>query len=140
MTTSTSTSKWIKGLIMLLGAAVLPLIITFFSNGGHPTADNWLTVIKTVGAIFITYMIKPNQGDPAAFGNVNWADFAHGLIVVAGGFVLGTVLPALAHWPLSSTDWWIIISAAISAFATYILKALFTNSQGTVSAAASSIK
>jgi hypothetical protein len=139
-TSSGTTSKWIKGLIMLLGAAIIPVIITFFANGGHPTADNWLTVIKTAAGIFIMYMIKPAQTNQDPFGSVNWADFLHGLATVAGGFVVGTVIPALIHWPLASTDWWIIIGGAVSAFGTYILKALFTNSQGTVSVSTPSLK
>jgi len=102
-TSSGTTSKWIKGLIMLLGAAIIPVIITFFANGGHPTADNWLTVIKTAAGIFIMYMIKPAQTNQDPFGSVNWADFLHGIATVAGGFVVGTVIPALIHWPLATT-------------------------------------
>jgi hypothetical protein len=134
----TKTSKWIKGLIMLIGTAILPVIIAFFATGGHPSGNDWLTVGKTVAGIVIMYFIKPQQNNQDPFGSIKWTDFWHGLATVAGGFVVGTVLPIIFRsWPQTMAEWWIIIGAAVGAFGTYIMKALFTNSNGKVSLAAS---
>ena len=127
------TAKWIKGLIMLIGAAILPIIITLFTNGGHPVWADWQIVLQSVAGIAIMYFIKPAQNNEDPFGNVNWSDFWHGLITIAGGFVVGTLFPMIfKSFPHSMAEWWIVIGAAISAFGTYILKALFTTSDGVV--------
>lgn len=128
------TSKWLKGLIMLIGASILPLIITLFSNGGHPVLSDWQMMLQSVVGIILAYAVAPEQTDPAPFMNINWKDFWHGLSKIGSGFIVGWVVPmAWKGTPKNMTEWWIVIGAAVSAFGTYILKALFTNSNGTVS-------
>lgn len=128
------TPFWIKGLIMLIGSAILPVIIAFFANGGHPVLHDWQMVLQSVLGIILTYSFKPEQTNQDPFGSVNWTDFWHGLGTVAGGFVVGTLAPMIfKSFPKTMAEWWIVIGAAVSAFGTYILKALFTNSNGTVS-------
>jgi hypothetical protein len=126
------TKKWILGLIMAIGTLVLPVILTYFKNGGHPSVDDWLLIGKVTLGVFFTSLVKPAP-DPSPWQTINWTDFWHGLATVAGGFFIGVIAPDLfTHWPTSMDQWWIIISAFVSMFGTYLVTALFTNSKGKV--------
>lgn len=127
------TQKWILGLILVLGTMVLPGMVDFFANGMHPTGANWLSIAKVAVTVFIGYMVNPTPVQ-SLFGFINWQQWLHGLTTLWLSFV-GTVgLNLVTNWPSGMTQWWVLISAFVSTFGTYIVTTLFTNSKGAVGA------
>jgi hypothetical protein len=69
----------------------------------------------------------------SSFLKLNWQDYAKGLIVAVGTTVLTALMTSLnsGHLP-QGKEWAGIGTAAISAAVAYLLKNLFTNSDGTI--------
>lgn len=67
------------------------------------------------------------------YGTWNWADFGKGLLTAVGTAVLSAIAIPLTtppmHFP-TPVEWAIVSVAAGSAFVTYMLKQLGTNSSG----------
>jgi len=128
-----ATSKWIKGLIFIVGGLVLSTIITLFASGGHPTSNDMQLLLSAVITAIGGYIAKPPQTEPDNWGSMNWKDFWHGLLVTAGAAIGPLLLFIIKSFPKTMAEWWVVIGILVSYFGQYLLKALFTNSNGTVS-------
>lgn len=126
-----ATSKWIKGLIFILGGLILSTLITW-AGGGVPNAES----LKLLGTALVTaiagYIAKPPQNNPNPFGSINWKDFWNGMIVTMGAVIGPLVLSLMTSFPKTMAEWWAVIGIVIGYFAQYILKSLFTNANGEV--------
>jgi len=129
----TATSKWIKGLIWVLGSLILSTIIAMFANGGHPTGADWQMLLSAIVTGIGGYIAKPPQLDQNPWGSINWKDFWSGLKVTAGSALAPVILFFIKSQFKSTTDWIVLIGIIVSYFGVYLLKALFTNSNGQVS-------
>ena len=127
------TPKWIKGLIYVLGGLILSTIISMFATGGHPILHDWQLLGTAVISAIASYIALPQQTDPSPWGSINWKDFFAGLLKTAGAALGPVLLLVLKAFPKTMGEWWVIIGICVGYFGQYILKALFTNSNGKVS-------
>ncbi len=67
------------------------------------------------------------------FGKLNWYDLAKGALVAVLFAVVTALMPILsAHTLPTGDDWKLIGTGAAAAFLSYVMKNLFSNSDGTV--------
>lgn len=129
-----------KGLLMAFMGAVLGALYQILTTTGvlPSTGASWWTMILLPGiTAFLGYLLKNflsgnNPVSQSAFLTINWLDFFKGLLTATCAALFGAIYSMFTTGMCSDWNcWWskILLPASI-AFVGYIIKNLFTNSDG----------
>lgn len=120
-----------KGLLILVVSTMLASLEPLFKTG-WPTWLQFEPILQTTVAAVLVYIVKNmftnvNQENRSPLYQLNFTDIMWGIVIAVGSFVLSSIVDILqTGWPTWETLK-PIMSGAVSAGISYIVKNLFTS-------------
>ena len=127
-----------KGLLILIVSTILGALQPVLATG-WPTWLQFEPILQTTIAAALLYIVKNIFTNPvmvlrSTFGTLNAGDIIWGIVLAVGAAFFSSLIDIFQHgWPTWTAIQPILLSAAMAGI-TYIIKNVFTNSEGTLAA------